>query len=226
MPIGGAIAVITVGAILTFALADGSVGGFDLRIAGVILMLGGALGLLLSLLLRNRSRWSRSTVRSRQDVIDDRPPPSPADSPGYEARQSRGRRPPSNSRSYAERWATLQEQFADAPGFAVREADRLISAVMAERGYPTDDFEQRQAELPAVYGRMLRRYHQAHEISWRIAQDDASTEDLRQAMVHYHVLFQELLDNSDEHHHPQPAGQTHDNQPAPQGDSRNGSRKR
>ncbi|MEV1176444.1 hypothetical protein [Nonomuraea sp. NPDC049784] len=111
MPIAGAIAVIAVGAILTFALADGSVGGLDLRIAGVILMLGGALGLLLPLLLRTRSRWPQSTARSLQDVIDDRPPPSPADPPGadarqsrrlrppgYDARQHRGRRPPGNRR--------------------------------------------------------------------------------------------------------------------------------
>jgi hypothetical protein len=99
MPIAGAITVIAFGAILTFALADGSVGGLDLRVAGVILMLGGALGLLLPLLLRTRSRWSRSTVpRSHQDVID-RPPLSPVDPPGHDVLQGRGRRPPGNRRS-------------------------------------------------------------------------------------------------------------------------------
>ncbi|MFI9561109.1 hypothetical protein [Nonomuraea endophytica] len=77
MPIAAAVAVIVVGAILTFALADGTVGGLDLRIVGVILMLGGALGLLLPLLLRTGSRWSESTARSRQDVIDARPPAAP-----------------------------------------------------------------------------------------------------------------------------------------------------
>ncbi|RVX44962.1 hypothetical protein EDD27_7735 [Nonomuraea polychroma] len=82
MPIGGALTVIAFGAILAFALADSSVGGFDLRIMGIILMLGGALGLLLPLLLRNRPRPRWSTARSRQDVIDDRPPPSTGDSPG------------------------------------------------------------------------------------------------------------------------------------------------
>ncbi|MBO3752866.1 hypothetical protein J5X84_43030 [Streptosporangiaceae bacterium NEAU-GS5] len=80
MPVAGAIAVIVVGAILTFALTDGSVGGFDLRVAGVILMVGGAVGLLLPLLLGRRSRRRPSLVRSRQDVIDDQldngaPPP-------------------------------------------------------------------------------------------------------------------------------------------------------
>ncbi|WP_424534282.1 hypothetical protein ACOZ38_28750 [Sphaerisporangium viridialbum] len=102
MPIAAAIAVIIVGAILTFALADGSVGGLDLRIVGVILMLGGAVGLLLPLLPRSRSRWSGSTVRSRQDVIDDRiddrPPPTLIDPPGDDGRQGRTRRTPDNRR--------------------------------------------------------------------------------------------------------------------------------
>ncbi|MGP4103168.1 hypothetical protein [Nonomuraea sp. KM90] len=93
MPIAAAIAVIVVGAVLTFALADGSVGGLDLRIVGVILMLGGAAGLLLPLLLRTRSRWSQSTVRSRQDVIDDRPPPTLIDPPDFDGRQSHRRAP-------------------------------------------------------------------------------------------------------------------------------------
>ncbi|MGN9837190.1 DUF6458 family protein [Nonomuraea sp. H19] len=101
MPVAVAIVVVVVGAILTFALADGSVGGFDLRIVGVILMLGGAAGLLLPLLLRTRSRRSRSSVRSRQDVIhdrvngriDDRPPPTLVDLSGYDGRQGTRRAP-------------------------------------------------------------------------------------------------------------------------------------
>ncbi|GAA0993726.1 hypothetical protein GCM10009555_084880 [Acrocarpospora macrocephala] len=92
MPIAGAIAVIIVGAILTFALSTGTVGSIDLRIVGVILMLGG--GLLLPLLLRTRSRWSGSTVRSLQDVIDDGPPPTLVDPPGHDAGQSGNRRTP------------------------------------------------------------------------------------------------------------------------------------
>jgi uncharacterized membrane protein len=101
MPIAAAIAVIVVGAILTFALADGSMGGLDLRIVGVILMLGGAAALLLPL-LRTRSRWSQSTVRSRQDVIDDRiddrTPPTLLDPPGGDDRQGGIRRIPDDRR--------------------------------------------------------------------------------------------------------------------------------
>ncbi|MEV1177151.1 hypothetical protein [Nonomuraea sp. NPDC049784] len=101
MPIAAAIAVIVVGAVLTFALADGSVGGVDPRIVGVILMLGGGVGLLLPL-LRTRSRWSQSTVRSLQDVIDDRiddrPPPTLVDPPGGDGRPGGIRRAPDDRR--------------------------------------------------------------------------------------------------------------------------------
>jgi hypothetical protein len=132
---------------------------------------------------------------------------------------------PESQQAYAERWTALQEQFIGAPCLAVCEADRLVTAAMAERGYPTEEFGQQQSELPVVYGRTLLHYRQVREFSGRVAQGNASTEDLRQAMVHYRVLFQELLDNSDELHHPQRAGQARDDQPAPQGDSRNGWRK-
>ncbi|TDD57018.1 hypothetical protein E1286_01650 [Nonomuraea terrae] len=96
-PSAGAVAVIACGAVLTFALADGSVGGFALRVAGVILMLGGAFGLLLPL-VRTRSRWSQSTARSRQDDIDDRPPPSTPAPPGDDPGRRRGRRSPGERR--------------------------------------------------------------------------------------------------------------------------------
>jgi hypothetical protein len=72
MPIGGGIALIVVGAILTFALT-GSIRGIDLHIAGVILMLAGIAGLLLPLAVRTRRRSNRPSARSQQDVIDEGP---------------------------------------------------------------------------------------------------------------------------------------------------------
>jgi hypothetical protein len=80
-----AIMVIIVGAIFTFVLSTGPAGDIDLRVIGIILMLGGTGGLL-TLVLRSRSRWSQSTVRSRQDVIDDGPPPPLLEPPGYTTR--------------------------------------------------------------------------------------------------------------------------------------------
>jgi hypothetical protein len=71
MSIAAGIALIVLGAILTFALKGGHVGDLDLHAVGVILMLAGVIGILLPMLIRNRSRFSRATIRSRQDVMDD-----------------------------------------------------------------------------------------------------------------------------------------------------------
>ncbi|MFF4614755.1 hypothetical protein [Nonomuraea jabiensis] len=95
--------------------------------------------------------------------------------------------------TYANRWTEVQERFVDAPGFAVTEADQLVTAVMAERGYPTEDYEERLSTLSVGHAKTLDHYRTAHEISGRAARKEASTEDLRQAMVHYRALFEELL---------------------------------
>ncbi|HEX3190202.1 MAG TPA: DUF6458 family protein [Streptosporangiaceae bacterium] len=71
MSIAAGIAFIVIGAILTFALKGGHIGELDLHAVGVILMLAGVVGILLPRLIRNRSRFSRPTIRSRQDVMDD-----------------------------------------------------------------------------------------------------------------------------------------------------------
>ncbi|MEV0386751.1 hypothetical protein [Nonomuraea sp. NPDC050643] len=124
---------------------------------------------------------------------------------------------PASRQTYAQQWTNLQERFVDAPGPAVTEAGELVTAAMAARGYPTDGFEQQLADLSVVHGRTLHHYRQAREISTRATSGEASTEDLRQAMVHYRVLFEELLDDGDEHH-PQSAETRHE-QPALTDDS-------
>ncbi|WP_336209530.1 hypothetical protein [Nonomuraea sp. LPB2021202275-12-8] len=124
---------------------------------------------------------------------------------------------PESRQSYAGQWTRLQQRFVDAPGAAVTEADELVTAAMAERGYPTGGFRQQLADLSVVHGRTLHHYRQAHEISGRATSGEASTEDLRQAMVHYRALFEELLDDGDERH-PQPA-KVREEQPALQDDS-------
>ncbi|WP_067177166.1 hypothetical protein [Microtetraspora niveoalba] len=96
--------------------------------------------------------------------------------------------------SYARKWSEVQERFVDAPGFAVTEADTLVTSVMGDRGYPTENFEQRLSDLSVEHASTLDHYRKAHDISRRAARRDATTEELRQAMVHYRALFQELLD--------------------------------
>ena len=84
--------------------------------------------------------------------------------------------------------------FVDQPGPAVAEADELVSEVMRERGYPvSEDFEQRAADVSVDHPVVVEHYRAAHGISVRAPQGDAGTEDLRQAMVHFRALFDELL---------------------------------
>lgn len=94
---------------------------------------------------------------------------------------------------YATDWANVQRRFVDDPAFAVNEADALVTQVMAARGYPMADFEQRAADISVNYPRVVENYRSARTIAVRHGHGQASTEDLRQAMVHYRSLFEELL---------------------------------
>lgn len=94
---------------------------------------------------------------------------------------------------FSESWHTVQAQFVDAPQEAVAQADRLIRDVMSTRGYPMTDFEQRAADISVDHSRVVEHYRVAHDIAERDAAGNANTEDLRQAMVHYRALFDELL---------------------------------
>jgi hypothetical protein len=94
---------------------------------------------------------------------------------------------------YQEDWAAVQEQFVDAPQEAVMAAQRLVMTVMQERGYPTEGGDQVLADLSVDHANVLDHYRAAYDISQRAADNAASTEDLRQAMIHYRALFQDLL---------------------------------
>jgi hypothetical protein len=93
---------------------------------------------------------------------------------------------------YARDWRVVQEHFVDEPEKSAAEADSLITAVMAERGYPTENFEQQVADLSVEHAETLTHYREAHLV---VAghQAGASTEDLRQAMVHYRAVFEDLI---------------------------------
>jgi FtsZ-interacting cell division protein ZipA len=94
---------------------------------------------------------------------------------------------------YSGEWTAVQERFVDAPQDAVAAAQRLVMTVMNERGYPTEGTDQVLADLSVDHGRVLDHYRAAYEISQRSADGMAPTEDLRQAMIHYRALFQDLL---------------------------------
>lgn len=94
---------------------------------------------------------------------------------------------------YRAEWLRVQERFVDAPETSVTDADRLLVLVMGERGYPTEGYEQQVSDLSVEHAATIGRYRTAHEISAKAEAKEASTEDLRQAMVHYRTLFTELL---------------------------------
>ena len=98
--------------------------------------------------------------------------------------------------SFAVRWNEVQARFVDDPRAAVTVADNLVTDVMQARGYPIGEFEQRAADLSVDYPLIVDNYRTAHDIRLRQSAGKASTEDLRQAMVHYRALSQELLEES------------------------------
>jgi hypothetical protein len=96
--------------------------------------------------------------------------------------------------NYQASWTDTQTKFVDAPGQAIREADALIILVMRDRGYPVDDFEQRSADISVDHPFVVENYRAAHAVSRANERGEATTEDLRRAMVHYRQLFEELLE--------------------------------
>jgi hypothetical protein len=95
---------------------------------------------------------------------------------------------------YREAWRAVQTRFVDDPKRAVAEADRLVADVMNARGYPVGDFEQNAADVSVDHPNVVTHYRAAHEIAGRSADGRAGTEDLRQALIHYRALFDDLLE--------------------------------
>jgi hypothetical protein len=94
---------------------------------------------------------------------------------------------------FVDSWSKVQSRFVDSPGGAVAEADRLLGDVMLIRGYPVSDFEQRAADMSVDHPLVVENYRVAHAIAVRQTLGRASTEELRQAMIHYRTLFEELV---------------------------------
>ena len=94
---------------------------------------------------------------------------------------------------FSQQWESLQSRFVDSPKGAVAEADDLVSSVMKTRGYPVSDFEQRAADISVDHPRVVENYRSAHDIALRLGRGEASTEELRTAMIHYRSLFDELV---------------------------------
>jgi hypothetical protein len=95
---------------------------------------------------------------------------------------------------YAERWRTVQTAFVDDPSRAVGDADRLVTQVMRERGYPIDDFDQRASDISVDHPNVVEHYRAAHTLHLAQEMGDIGTEAQREAFVHYRALFEKLLE--------------------------------
>lgn len=95
---------------------------------------------------------------------------------------------------FAESWSRALARFVDSPLAAVSEADQLLTEVMRVRGFPTADFDRRAADLSVDHPRLAQSYHAAHDLALKSGRGQANTEDLRQALVHYRGLFEELVE--------------------------------
>jgi len=101
---------------------------------------------------------------------------------------------PQESDRFGDQWRGIQSRFVDDPAGSTRDADRLVSELMEVRGYPTTDFEHRVADLSVEHPNVVRNYRAAHAIALGVDEGRTSTEDLRQALVHYRDLFDDLLE--------------------------------
>lgn len=97
---------------------------------------------------------------------------------------------------YSDEWQQVQAQFVDDPAGAVMRSDSLIQSVMADRGYPMEDFEQRAADVSVDHPRVVENYREGHRLFMKTSAGDGTTEDLRQAMRSYRKLFEELVEES------------------------------
>lgn len=100
---------------------------------------------------------------------------------------------PAEQERFSGEWSLVQSRFVDYPKGAVTEADELVCSLMKARGYPVADFDQRAADISVDHPRVVENYRSAHATALRLGKGEASTEDLRAAMIHYRSLFEELV---------------------------------
>lgn len=100
---------------------------------------------------------------------------------------------PAAKRDVIQRWTEVQARFVDDPPRALAFADALLGEVMKARGYPVSDFEQRAGDISVDHPRIVEHYRKGHDIAVRHERGQSSTEELRQAMIHYRALFDELV---------------------------------
>ena len=175
--------------------------------AWILIVIGAAILLVLlvaGLLARRRSERLRGKFGPEYDRTIERSGgrrAAEAELEGREAKRQRlriARLSPESRERYLREWGDLQQGFVDEPSRSLLEADRVVTDVMRERGYPMDDFEQRAADVSVDHPQVVEHYRAAHRIYTADERGEATTEELRQAVVHYRALFEELVEQNDE----------------------------
>ncbi len=100
---------------------------------------------------------------------------------------------PADRERFVGSWQNVQAEFVDNPEASIGHADTLLAEVMSTRGYPVSDFEQMSADISVDHPSVVQNYRAGHDIAVRHKRGDGNTEDLRQAMIHYRSLFEELV---------------------------------
>jgi len=100
---------------------------------------------------------------------------------------------PAERDRYSAEWEVVQSRFVDHPRGAVTEADELVNSLMLARGFPSGDFRQRAADISVHHAHLVDSYRSANAIAARAGKNEATTEELRTAMIHYRALFDDLL---------------------------------
>lgn len=103
---------------------------------------------------------------------------------------------PAARSDFTTRWNQVQTAFVDNPTAAVGVADRLVTDVMRQRGYPVDDFDQRAADISVDHPQIVDNYRAAHAVHLSQQHGEVSTEQQREAFVHYRALFEKLLETT------------------------------
>jgi hypothetical protein len=175
-----------------------------------------AIGVAVGVWLRSRNVHRRSALRQEFGPEYDRLVAQYGDRNRAErelsAREDRVRKlkirllSPQERDGFGAAWAGIQHRFVDDPGGAVTAADQLVKQVMVTRGYPMENFAQRVADLSVDHANVVQHYRAARALAASSAAGNASTEDLRQAMVHYRALFSDLLQS----YNPYEAAQLHE----------------
>lgn len=100
---------------------------------------------------------------------------------------------PADQDRFLDRWTKVQATFVDDPERSIDYADALVAEVMSARGYPVSDFEQRAGDISVDHPNVVQHYRAGHDIAVRHSRGEADTDELRQGLLHYRALFEELV---------------------------------